>query len=317
MPGRVVVFGSFMMDLIAYAPRRPLAGETIVGTGFSMLVGGKGFNQAVAARRAGAATAMIGRIGTDAFGDEFIAFLRTEGIDASGVVRDPTLGTGVGLPVVESTGANSIVIVPRANTATSPADAEAAEGTIAAADVLLLQLEVPVDASAAAARIARAAGTTVVLNPAPGAQVPDELSREVDILVPNEVEAADLLRIAPEALDPVAAAGQLVDGWHLRALLLTLGSRGALLSVDGALHTIAPHRVDPIDTVGAGDTFCGALAAALAEGRPLLQAAQFASVAAGLSVTRPGGAPAAPFLSEIVEAAGPSPASPVTHREAP
>jgi ribokinase len=297
--GKVVVVGSFMMDLIAYAPRRPLPGETLMGSDFSMLVGGKGFNQAVAAVRAGAETSMVGRIGQDAFGEAFEAAMIADGIDATHVVRDAKIGTGVGLPVVEPSGQNSIVIVPRANYAMTAADVERASEVIAQADVILLQFELPVDVSLAAARIAHEHNTLVVLNPAPSIQVRGELVGITDILVPNEPEAAQLLGLEPSKLDPPKAAVMLFERWALSALVLTMGDQGVLLTTRTDTTTIPPHRVDVIDTIGAGDAFCGALAAAIAAGRPLSDAATFANAAGALSVTDRGGAPAMPRLAAI------------------
>jgi ribokinase len=298
MPGGVAVFGSFMMDLIAYVDRRPRPGETVVGNDFKMIVGGKGFNQAVAAARAGAHVHMIGRVGSDTFGDAFLDFLTNEGINADNVARDPELGTGVGLPVVGPDGSNSIVIVPRANSVTSPHDIRQTAAAIADADVLLLQLEVDVEASAEAATIAREAGTIVVLNPAPGDRVLPQLASLADILVPNEVEALHLSGSGPET-DEADIARSILDRYPLRAVLLTLGERGVLIATADHSSQISATSTQAVDTVGAGDTFCGAFAAAIADGEDLERAAAFGNVAAGISVTRHGGAPAAPYRSEI------------------
>ena len=167
MRPEVCVVGSFMMDLVVRAPRRPAVGETLVGDSFEMFLGGKGFNQAIAAARAGARTAMVGRVGGDDFGKCFLEALERDGIDAAFVTRDETLGTGVGLPLVEPSGANSIVIVPRANHRQDAGDVRAAKPAIESARVVLLQLELSAPVALEAARIARAAGRTVVLNPAP------------------------------------------------------------------------------------------------------------------------------------------------------
>lgn len=299
MPGRVAVFGSFMMDLIAYVDRRPKPGETVVGNDFRMIVGGKGFNQAVAAARAGASVDMIGRLGGDTFGDAFFDYLTAEGIDTSNVTRDPSLGTGVGLPVVEPDGSNAIVIVPRANSATSPQDIQGSAKAIAESDVLLLQLEVDAHASAEAAAIAREAGAIVVLNPAPGDRILPQLASLADILVPNEIEAAHLSDLPPGSSE-TDIARSLLDRYTLRAVLLTLGERGVLVVTETDAHHIPAPHMRAIDTVGAGDTFCGAFAAAIAEGQELRAAAAFGNFAAGISVTRHGGAPAAPHRSEII-----------------
>jgi ribokinase len=163
----VCVLGSFMKDLVASAERRPLPGETLHGTGFAEFLGGKGVNQAIAAARIGARTAIVGTIGEDRYGEEFLDLLMSDGVDTDWVVRHPELGTGVGLPLVLPDGSNSIIIVSRANAAITPADIEAAAEVLTVSKVLSVQLELPVEASRAALRLASAAGVTTILTPAP------------------------------------------------------------------------------------------------------------------------------------------------------
>lgn len=303
----VCVLGSFMKDLIAEAPRRPRTGETLRGTGFHEFLGGKGFNQAVAVARCGARTAMIGRVGTDRYGDEFLEMLAAEGIDATHVGRDKAQGTGVGLPVVEPGGANSIIIVPRANDAFEPADIAAAAEVIRASTVLLVQLELPVPAVVAALRVAREAGVLTVLNPAPYAPLPAEIVGLVDIVVPNEVEAEELTGVACDDGRVLEVAQSVRLGLARLGAVLTLGGRGAVV-VDEVVNAsgqdwrtswLPASQVDTIDTVGAGDAFCGALAARLAAGDSLLEASLYAGAAGGLATTRPGAAPAMPYQAEI------------------
>ncbi len=273
MSAGVVVLGSFMMDLVVRAPRRPVPGETVVGTGFDQFLGGKGCNQAVAAARTGASAAMVGRVGDDEYGRRFLALLAREGIDAAHVIVDVAEGTGVATPLVEPSGENSIVIVPRANHHVLADDVAHAGACIDAARVLLLQLELPLEAAAAAAARARAAGVTVVLNPAPAVGDLFPLEGLVDVLVPNEVEAATLTGIED---DPLAAAKALRDRFG-GAVVVTLGVQGALvLPADGAHELVPAHAVDVVDTVGAGDAFCGSLGARLAAGDDLLTAARYA-----------------------------------------
>ncbi|MGO1582897.1 MAG: ribokinase [Actinomycetaceae bacterium] len=293
-PAQVCVVASFMYDLVASAPRRPEAGETLVGTGFATYVGGKGFNQAVAAARTGTPTAAVGRLGEDPFGAEFREFLDAEGIDSTHVSTDAEHGTGVGLPVVQDGGQNSIIIVPRANEAVAPEDIEAARPVIEDAAVLLLQLEIPLPALRAAVGIARGAGTRVILNPAPFVPVPPDLLEGVDVLIPNEVE---LRQMVPGEPDLIGAALEL----HRSAgcvVVVTCGEEGVVV-VDGPEPRHVPaHRVDVVDTIGAGDAFCGNLGARLALGDDLDEAIVHANAAAALSVTRRGGAPAAPTAAE-------------------
>lgn len=291
----VCVVGSFMMDLIARAPRRPHAGETIAGHSFEIHAGGKGFNQAIAARRYGAQVAFVGVLGNDSFGDEFVAHMDSHSIDHSHVRRHPTDGTGVGLPVVDDTGENSIIIIPRANSALSPADIRMAASAIRDADVLLLQLEVPIPAALEAVRIAHDAETLVILNPAPYCTVPQDLLSLVDLIVPNAVEARHFIGVD-------SPSDELVDAFRriwTRDAVITLGADGAV-AVDGSTVTsIPPYAVVPVDTVGAGDTFCGVLGACLANGDSLGAATEQANGAAALAVTRRGSSTAIPTRAEV------------------
>ncbi|MGO1561399.1 Ribokinase [Actinomycetales bacterium JB111] len=293
-PSQLCVIASFMYDLVVTAPRRPEPGETLVGTDFATFVGGKGFNQAVAAARTGATTAVVGRLGKDPFAEEFREFLLAEGIDDSGVRIDPEHGTGVGLPYVQEDGQNSITIVPRANLAVTEGDVEAAREQIEQAEVLLVGLEIPMPAVVRAAQLGRAAGTTVVLNPAPFHPVPPELLDSVDIVVPNEVE---LRQMVPGVPDPTEAALALHDQVGC-ALVVTCGSQGLIVVERGSARTVPAHRVEAVDTIGAGDAFCGCLGARLALGDPLDEAIDYANAAAALSVTRSGGAPSVPSAAE-------------------
>lgn len=283
-----------MMDLIAYAPRRPEPGETIKGSNFVIAVGGKGFNQAVAASRAGAQSSMLGRLGTDSFGDTFMQTLASEGIDASGVERDAELGTGVGLPVVSSDGDNSIVIIPRANDLAGQQFVQRHADLVKSADVLLLQLELPSSGAVTAARIAKEAGVRVVLTPAPVASLEDFIGL-IDVLVPNEMEAAAL---APGISDIEAQATYLMKKLCCKEVVITLGSKGAYVTNGAKSEIVLAPPVDALDTVGAGDTLCGYLGARLAAGDDLFDATRHAVYAASLSVTRNGAALAAPHAEE-------------------
>ena len=302
----VVVVGSFMMDLVVRAPRRPEPGETLVGSSFDVFLGGKGCNQAIAAARAGAATAMVGRLGADDFGARFLDRLAADGIDTTGVTVDPDEGTGVGAPLVEDGGENSIVIIPRANHRMSVADVEAASDVIGGAAVLLLQLELPLDVVEAAAKVAQAAATRVLLNPAPASDgAIDAFAGLVDVLVPNEVEAAVLSGIEDDPLRAAAALRDRIGG----AVVVTVGDQGAWVIDDGAPQRLAAHPVQAVDTVGAGDAFCGALGARLAAGASLRDAAAYANAAAALSVTRPGAEPSMPRSADIEALLGDCPTS--------
>lgn len=272
--GRVVVVGSFMMDLVARTERLPRPGETVIGESFAQFLGGKGFNQAIACARSGGDVAMIGRVGDDAFGRQFLDALDADGIDRRGVSVDPSVGTGVGLPVVETSGQNAIIVIPRANHELTALPAEVFDG----ASVVLLQWELPAAVSVEAARLGRSAGATVVLNPAPAVGSIGDYAGLVDVLVPNESE--------------FAALGGAPDGVEL---VLTLGDKGARVGD----VTLPPHDVSCVDTVGAGDAFCGALCASLADGATLVEAARIGNAAGALAVTKHGAEPSMPRRAEI------------------
>lgn len=296
----VCVVGSFMMDLIAYAPRRPEPGETLTGTSFLRTPGGKGFNQAVACARSGTQTSMVGRVGSDDFGQQFLDVLASEGIDNSGVGRDDEVGTGVGLPVVSADGQNSIIIIPQANHALTVDHIRAQADKIQRAAVLLMQLELHQEVVLEAARIARDAGTRVVLNPAPWAELPLELLDVCDLLTPNEVELAAWTGESSDSLESVSASAVRLSREVDCDLVVTLGSRGVLVVERTAEpEFIAGHTVQAVDTVGAGDVFCGYLCAHLCRGDALADAARLANVASAIAVTRSGGAASAPTRAEV------------------
>lgn len=302
----VTVLGSFMKDLVAQAPRRPVPGETLRGTEFAEFLGGKGVNQAVAAARMGARVAMIGRVGADRYGQEFLDLLAAEGIDASHVRRDETRGTGVGLPVVQGDGTNSIIIVPRANDAVGVEDVTAALHRIARSRVIALQLELPVETAVAALRVAADERVTSLLNPAPCAVTPDLLAGLVDILVPNEIEAQQLTGLSCEGDGALAVARHLAVDIARRASIVTLGDRGAVVCARtgaGSVESVwvPAHRVQVVDTVGAGDAFCGALSAGLAAGRDIVAAVYAANAAGALAVTARGAVAAIPTARQVAE----------------
>jgi ribokinase len=297
---RIVVVGSFMMDLVVKTPRRPAKGETIVGIDFGMFPGGKGFNQAVGAARLGAQVTMVGRLGQDMFGDLFMEALEQEGIDARLVIRDAETGTGIGMPMIDAEGDNSIVIVPRANMKLTAEDVERAAGAIREADVLMLQLEVPTEASLRAAQIAAEGGARVVLNPAPAGPMPDALIAAADIITPNETEAALITGIAVNDAEGLRGA---VDGLRRlgsEVVIVTLGSRGVWLAADEGGELVPAFKVDVVDTTAAGDAFCAGLAVGLAEGRSLRDAARFGNGAGGLATTVLGASPSMP-RREVLE----------------
>lgn len=293
---RIAVVGSLMMDLVVRAPRLPALGESLIAHSFQTFIGGKGGNQATAAARLGADVAMIGRVGEDDFGRAIVANLRQEGIDTTNVFADAAAGTGVAVPIVLDDGNNAIFAVPRANLRLDAADIERARTVIESADILMVQFEVGMDATEAAMRIAHAAGRTVMLNPAPIAPHPPGLVGIADVLLPNEVEAAAL---APEAGGNHQAEAEFLLSMGPRAVVITLGEQGALVATGGRMTAIPAFPVTAVDSVGAGDAFCGAFAVALAEGATPLEAARFGAAAGAVAVTRPGAAASLPSRRDV------------------
>lgn len=297
---RITVMGSFIVDLMARAPHLPRTGETVKGHGFMMGPGGKGSNQGVAARRAGADVDMITKIGYDSFGLIAIESFESEGMHTRYVMKDGGLGTGIALIMVDdSTGDNKILVAPGACSNITEADIERARGTIESNPVFLTQLETNLDATERAVDIARKAGAKIILNPAPVSEVPDALLGMVDILTPNEVEASILSGIDVRGQEDAAQAARALMERGARSVIVTLGSGGVFAATDADARHIPGLDVVAVDSTGAGDAFSGALATAVAEGKGFFEAARFANVAAALSVTRIGTAPAMPRRNEI------------------
>ena len=300
---KVTVVGSLNIDLVCHASRRPDKGETLIGDAFDIFTGGKGFNQATAAARLGAEVTLVGSIGADPFGEILFAAIENEHIDSRFVRRRTDIGTGVATIVVEPDGDNSIIVVPRANMALTIADIDAAVDCIADADVLLLQLETPIAASEHAAAIAKQHGTTVVLNPAPAQPLPDSLLKYVDILTPNQSETELLSGMKVSSQEEANRAAEVL---HTRmvdtantAVVLTLGEQGALMLTGTTSEHVSALPVEPVDTTGAGDAFCGALATALASGETLRPAVEFANAAGAAAVTVIGATPSMPTRAKI------------------
>jgi ribokinase len=295
----VVVVGSLNFDLVTTTERRPLPGETLTGRSFATFVGGKGLNQAIAAARLGARTHMVGRVGCDDFGQRLVQTLQHEAIDRTFVMEDATASTGTATIVIDESGDNSIIVVPGANGRLSAADVERAADVIRGADVLVLQLEVPLDAVQRAAEIAHAAGVRVLLNPAPARPLPDALLRLVDVLVPNETETALLTGMPVDDDQSAAAAARALLARGVGAVVLTLGGRGALLADGSTVERIPGYHVQVVDTTAAGDAFCAALAVQLAAGQSLREAVTYANAAGALATTVLGAEPAMPRRAAV------------------
>jgi ribokinase len=286
---RIAVVGSNMVDLITYVSRMPVKGETVEAPSFEMGHGGKGANQAVAAAKLGASVVMVTAVGDDMFADATIRNLDQLGIDTRYIKRVPGKSSGVAPIMVEPTGENSILIVKGANADLSPADIDRAADVLKTCDLILLQLEIPLETVYAAIDFGKRHGVKTVLNPAPATPDLDvERIRDVTFFVPNETELAILTGMPVDTEEAiVAAAGSLLDK-GVETVIVTLGSRGALLTRRNEVRRIRPVAVKPIDTTGAGDAFVGSFARFLAGGLALDSALEQAALYAADSVTRRG-----------------------------
>jgi len=281
---RIVVVGSSNTDLIARLDRLPQPGETRLSSSFETAAGGKGANQAVAAARAGGRVSLVARVGRDAFGDQALVGFRRAHLQVDHVYRDRVAPSGVALIYVGARGENCIAVASGANARLSPKDVRQARRTLEQAQVLLLQLEIPLATVQLAAQIASAAGVIVVLNPAPVATLPETLLRRVTYLSPNESEASRLTGLTLGSESSVAKAATQLRDRGVGTVIITLGARGAFVSGQGHHQRVPSFRVRAVDTVAAGDVFNGALAVALGEDQPLLEAVRFAG-----KITRPTG----------------------------
>ena len=292
------------MDLVAVSPRIPVVGETIIGTSYFTEPGGKGANQAYAAAQLGGQVAMVGRIGDDEFGQQMRKNLERAGCDASGLGVEPG-ASGVALIFVDDKGQNSIIVVPGANNALTPDHIREARDRLSAAKIVLLQLENPIPTVLAVAQAARKAGARVILDPAPApaTALPVELIKSVDILTPNETEAAILAGLPPGNLEPEQAVkiGRQLVAMGAHTAVMKLGSLGCVIVGTGSPILLAAPKVKALDTTAAGDVFNAGLAVALSEGLDLPAACRFANHAAALSVTRLGAQVAVPTRAEVDE----------------
>ncbi len=301
MNEKIVVIGSSNTDMILKTPRIPKPGETILGGDFSMAPGGKGANQAVAAARAGADVCFVARLGKDIFGEQALAGFKNDGINTKHISFDDTSSSGVALIFVSDDGENSIGVGSGANAKLSEDDILSAREVIASADIVLLQLEIPIEAVEAAASIASENGVKVILNPAPARPLGDELLQSISVLTPNESEAGLLTGVKVHTEEDCLEAAQILRDRGVNTVIITLGSKGAFAVGPGFAGLVCGFDVaQVVDTTAAGDVFNGALAVALAQNKPLKEAIAFANAAGALSVTKLGAQPSAPHLEDIV-----------------
>ena len=297
----IVVAGSINMDLVINADRMPRPGETVLGNRLQYIPGGKGLNQAIAARRLGdGPVTLIGKVGEDAFGDTLLEFLHSQGLGPGGVTRAPT-PTGIALITIDATAENAIVVVPGANFTLRPEDIDAMRGAVSKAGVVVAQLEIPMATVQHLFRMAREEGAMTILNAAPAAEVLPTLLALVDYLCVNETELAAMARLdrAPQEMDDIVTAARGLKGRGAGCVIVTLGARGSVTLADDQVIVIEGRKVAAIDPTGAGDCFVGGLAARLSAGGHLRGALDFANYAAALSVERVGASTSIPHRSEV------------------
>lgn len=295
MSSPIVVVGSLNMDLVIRTLRHPQPGETLLGSNFQTFPGGKGANQAVAAARLGSQVRMIGRVGMDAFGETLLANLIRDGVDTTFVWKTPETASGVAMITLDSVGQNTIVVASGANGLLTPQDIQESSAAFDGAAAVLLQLETPLETVACAIDLARKKKVRVVLNPAPARSLDEKLLKQVDFLVPNQIELALLTGVQDIELAANSMMG-LVTG----AVIVTLGGDGVLIAQkkNKSQHILA-YTVPVVDTVAAGDAFVGAFVVGLAEGKNMRDAAMFGNAAGAIAVTRPGAQPSLPNRLEL------------------
>ena len=298
---RVVVVGSINLDLVAFAPSIPRAGETLAGSTFHTFPGGKGANQAVAAARLGASVRMIGKVGSDAFGEQLKSNLQSCGVDIQAVAVAPG-SSGVALITTDHQGQNAITVIAGANGLVVPSDLDQNIDVIRSAAVLLTQLELPLETVIYLSDIARRERIPFVLDPAPACALPSSLLNRVEWLTPNETEACSLLADAGQQIsdDDVPRFAEALLKLGCRNVILKLGDRGCFLALaDGTRERIPAYSVHAVDSTAAGDAFNGAFAAALIDGRSPSESARYATAVAAISVTRHGAQPSMPTRAEV------------------
>ncbi|WP_028749413.1 ribokinase [Rhizobium mesoamericanum] len=297
----ITVFGSINMDLIATTARLPKPGETVAGNGFSTAAGGKGANQALAARRAGRTVHMAGAVGRDGFAEPALALLKDAGTEL-GTIKQVDEPTGTALILVGGDGENMIAVVPGANGTVTPADADAVVSAMSKDDILMLQFEVPVPAVEQALTAARIKGVTTVLNLAPLIDDAARLGRLADIVIANETEFERLAGQENMAADDREAALKRLNAETGQTLIVTLGADGVIAIREGVMTRAKGLKIEPVDTVGAGDTFCGYFAASLDEGLDFEASLRRAAVAGSLACLKQGAQPSIPSSAEVAKA---------------
>jgi ribokinase len=301
MDKKILVIGSANMDMVVRCENFPRPGETIFGSAFAMFPGGKGANQAVCCAKLGGNVSFLGRMGKDMFCERLSANMEQEGVHLEHLLVDPLEPTGIAMIAVDSSGQNEIIVVSGSNMKLTPEDVAGCSDGFNDAAVVLLQLEIPLQSVIKAAAMARERSAIVVLNPAPACSLPEALLGMVDYLTPNETEAGLLTGIAVTDKASAERAARVLLERGVRNVIVTMGSAGCLLVNSCQTELFPARRVQAVDTTAAGDAFTGALAYALADGKPLAEAIPLANTAAAISVMRPGAQSSMPTLQEVRE----------------
>jgi len=295
----ILVFGSINMDLTTYVPKLPRPGETLRGSSFITVPGGKGSNQAVACARLGASTYFVGRVGKDAFGPEVLQIVKKEGVDLSQVITDPNNGTGLAVISVDENAENSIIIISGANIAFDSSDVERAMSLMAKANVLMLQLEASLEPTFEVAKAASQKGLKVILDPAPAYPIPQDVFPFIDFITPNETETEALVGFKPANQEDAARAAIVLKAKGVRTAIIKMGSQGAYYDSPEGSGFVHAFKVNAIDTVAAGDAFNAGLAVAISEGKSVSEAVRWGAAAGAIATTRKGALPSMPHRDEM------------------
>lgn len=296
---KILVVGSFMMDLVAVTPRAPMEGETIIGKSFHQFTGGKGANQAVAAARLGSDVTMIGKLGKDGFGQAHIDSLKKEGINYDFVLFDDIENSGVGNIILEENGNNRIIVIPGANRKLMPKDIDELEEQIKNSDIIILQLEIPFETVYRVIELGHKYEKTIILNPAPAAKLEEKFVELVDYIIPNESEASILTGIKVNSIDSAREAAKKLLNLGCKNVIITLGEKGVLFVNNDEEVFQGSFEVKPVDTTAAGDSFIGGFAYSLANGFERRKALELACAVGALTVTKMGAQPSLPTLTEV------------------
>ena len=296
---KIVVIGSCNTDMVVKSERLPVPGETILGGEFMMNPGGKGANQAVTIARLGGNVTFVSKTGNDLFGKQSVEIYKDERIDTRYVFSDPNLPSGVALITVDENGENCIVVASGANSALMPRDIDKAKPVFDDADILLMQLEIPMKTVEYAAEIAFQKGVKIILNPAPAASLSDNLLKCLYAVIPNKTEAEMLSGINVTDWESAKKAADIIAAKGVRIVVITLGSQGALIKENGKYTEVPAEKIKAVDTTAAGDTFCGAFCVGISEGLSLEDAVKLASKAAAITITKQGAQSSVPYRREI------------------